>query len=256
MRHILNRLYRHLYTVSILLVITLVALMAITDNFATLRQNITAFRTRLREDSAELMGQVWCTTSFTGPGWQTILGHYPGMSAEEVVKFHADAVWMLRSDSVERETRCYRSWQAAYGAAAVPAAGAEPATEEEYENAVLSLYLGGETAPAATVTAVVVTTAEPVAAAMQGLCYSEIKTRNNLIVTVPHPPGGRQAIETVLNAREDRAELTEYLVRATICFDTLAEAADYITGGEVVLAEDATEADYHAAMETWQAGKR
>lgn len=253
MQRLINLLHTHLYAISLVLALTLAALWITTDGFAFVGQGVATIQARLRENSADILGQVWCTTSFTNATGQTVLGHYPGMSAEEVVKFHADAAWLLRDDSIERETLCYRTWQAAFEAATLDAPASAPMSEKAYKDAVLSFYLGGDAATAAPAK-VAGNAATPAPA--KGWCYSEIKTRDNLVVTVPHPPGGRQSIEAVLNGLEDRSQLTEYIVRATICFESWAEAADYITGGEVELAEDATQEEYETAMETWQKARR
>jgi hypothetical protein len=160
---------------------------------------------------------------------------------------------------MEQETLCYRSWQAAFEAAASAPPIPEPASDEDYKNAVLSFYLGGgdETGEDATPVAVetVATDGQPVEAA-EGWCFSEIKNLDNLIVTVPHPPGGRASIETVLDTLKDRSAFTQYLIRSTLCFKNWAEAADYITGGEVVLTDSATQEEYEAAIKAWQEAKR
>lgn len=217
----------------------------------------------LRGMGASLLGQVWCTTTFTGKNGQLQFGHYPGMSTEEVLTFHNGPIWLLRDPSQKQETNCFRSWQAAAEAGELAAGLSGDATEKEYKNIVLDFYLDvsrqDPTPVVAGVKAADATAkdATPVETRPAEIwCFSEIKTTNNLVVTVPHPPGGRTAIETVLHALPNRSEFAQYTIRASVCFKTWPEAADYITGGEVQLPDSATESDYQAAIKKWQDAKR
>lgn len=265
-------LKEHLYPVMIVLVILFVMLSAMTNGFARLHRGITQLRRNavevqreLRRYRADLLGQVWCTTTFTRDEEQLTYGHYPGMNAEEVMVFHNGPIWMLRDPNRERESTCFRSWREVAEAETLPLKLAEDATEEEYKNAVLAFYLDKpDPTP-------VVAGASGSSVSSKNLqargpeenidpeavwCFSEIKTVQNLVVTVPHPPGGRTAIESVLDTLSDRTAFKEYTIRSSLCFTTWPEAADYITGGEVWLADDTTKQQYHTAIKKWQDANR
>lgn len=261
------------YPVMILLVILFVVLAAMTNGFARLQRGITQLRRNavevqreLRRYRADLLGQVWCTTTFTRDEERLTYGHYPGMNAEEVMVFHNGPIWMLRDPNRKRATTCFRSWREVAEAETLPLKLAEDATEEEYKNAVLALYLdkpdptpvvaGASGSRVSSKTLDAETAEEETINPEAVWCFSEIKTVQNLVVTVPHPPGGRTAIEGVLNTLSDRTAFKEYTIRTSLCFTTWPDAADYITGGEVWLAEDTTEQQYHAAVKQWQDAKR
>jgi len=260
----------HLYPVMMLLVILFVVLAAMTNRFAGLRQQIPVLRKNvaevqrdLRDFRADLMGQVWCTTTFTRETERLTYGHYPGMNAEEIMIFHNGPIWMLRDPNRERATTCFRSWQAA--AEPLSLNLAEDASEDEYQNAVLAFYLdkpdptpvvAGASGQTEASDSTQTDASEEVIDPEAVWCFSEIKTVQNLVVTVPHPPGGRTAIETVLDRLSDRTAFEEYTIRTSICFTAWPEAADYITGGEIWLSDDATEQQYHTAIRKWQDAKR
>lgn len=266
-----------LYPIIMLLILLLVVLAAMTNRFAGLRRQITLLRRNaaevqqeLRHYHADLLGQVWCTTVFTRDEERLSYGHYPGMSPQEVMVFHNGPIWMLRDPNREHRTSCFRSWRAAAAAESLPLNLAEDASEEAYQNAVLAFYLdkADPTPVVAGSSASADRSDDPAMETNAGAtaeapidpeaiwCFSEIKTIENLVVTVPHPSGGRAAIETVLDALADRSAFEEYTIRSSICFTSWPEAADYITSGEVWLPDDATEQQYHAAIRKWQDAKR
>lgn len=266
-------LKKQLYPLTMLLVILLVVLAAMTNGFAGLRRQITILRSNaaevgqeLRHYQADLRGQVWCSTVFTKGEERLSYGHYPGMTPEEVMTFHNGPIWMLRDPGREIKTTCFRSWRAAAEAEQVPLNLADDASEEEYQSAVLAFYLdrsdptpvvaGAPASANRSENPASETTAEEPIDPEAVWCFSEIKTTQNLVVTVPHPPGGRTAIEGVLDQLSDRSAFEEYTIRTAICFTSWPEAADYITGGEVWLPDDAMEQEYHAAIKQWQDDKR
>jgi hypothetical protein len=258
----------HFYPVSIILVIILVTLSTLTNGFAGLREGMTSigremgeWNKTLRTTSASLIGQVWCVTTFTDEKGQLKFGHYPGMNAEEVLIFHNGPIWLLRDPDQQQKTTCFRSWRAAAEAGKLEIS--DSTTEEEYKNAVLDLYLDISRQDPTPVVANstkedTVEDGTPLSETLptEIWCFSEIKTINNLIVTVPHLPGGRDAIETVLNELPDRSEFEQYTIRTSLCFKSWPEAIDYITGGEVWLPDNATQNDYQEAFKKWQDGKR
>ena len=259
----------HIYPVSLVLAVLLVTLGTLTNGFAGLRRGMTSagrqvedWQKTMRTARANLLGQVWCVTTFTDENGQVEFGHYPGMDAEEVLTFHNGPIWLLRDEDQQQETTCFRSWHAAAEAGDITLETPDSATEEAYKNAVLAFYLDkSRLDPTPVVAGTTVgtasgDTAEESTDPGEIWCFSEIKTVNNLVVTVPHPPGGRAAIETVLDGLSNRSEFENYTIRASICFQSWPEAADYITGGEVWLPGEATESDYRAAIKEWQAAKR
>lgn len=244
------------YAASVLAVLTVMILLASTDGFAGARRwhATREERAAARQLAQQAENNVWCITHITTEQEQRlILGHYPGQPLPEVLRWHGSAPW-LATQSLE--TDCQRTWKQAVQATAA-LAEAQPetvaeawqkpprrASDNERRQAVLAAFLDQ---PRVTYPLRDEATSETA----ERWCMSRLRTNGHTLYHIPHPVGGRGAVEQVLTQLPDRTHLARYRIDATACFTSINDAEVWLWTHNVDPPGELSISAYVEAIDTW-----